>query len=196
MRRADHVVHGQQGIVDVAERFLFIDIDGRHAGPAGAEGIDQRVRLNQRRAAGVDQQRRGFHAREVFCLDDAARGIDQAHVQRKHVASFEEIHFRACGFVSVGTRFRHGRLARPHQHVHAERLAVAGDDGADLPFAGFQRRHLLRNGAHRRQDQAPGEFGGRVRRRISVLARRHDDTEPGAGIDIDMRKDAALADQF
>ena len=29
-----------------------------------------------------------------------------------------------------------------------------------------------------------------------MLAGRHDNAEPGAGIDIDMRKDAALADQF
>ena len=29
-----------------------------------------------------------------------------------------------------------------------------------------------------------------------MLARRHDDAEPGAGVDIDMGKDAALADQL
>ena len=114
----------------------------------------------------------------------------QAHVQRKHVASFEEISLAGGGLVAVGAGLRECRLARPYQHVHPERLAVAGDDGpdppvtidaerlaaqrmadADLPFAGLERRHLLRNGAHRGQDQAPGEFGGRVRRRIGVLAR-------------------------
>src|SRR5438093_1567947 len=46
MWRADHIIHGQQGIVDVAQRFLFIDIDRRHAGPAGAQRIDQRVGLD------------------------------------------------------------------------------------------------------------------------------------------------------
>jgi hypothetical protein len=67
---------------------------------------------------------------------------------------------------------------------------------ADLPLAGLQCRHLLRDCAHCRQDQAPGEFSGRIRRRVGVLARRDDDAEPCAAIDIDMRINAALADQF
>src|SRR5215212_6266688 len=61
--------------------------------------------------------------------------------------------------------------ADPPIAIDAERLAAQRMADTDLPFAGFQRRHLLRNGAHRRQDQAPGEFGGCIRRRIGVLAR-------------------------
>src|SRR5262249_36217817 len=80
--------------------------------------------------------------------------------------------------------------------VNAERLAAQRMADADLPFAGLDRRHLLRDRAHRREDQAPGELGGRIGRRIGVLARRHDDAEPGAGIDVEMRIATALADQL
>ena len=60
----------------------------------------------------------------------------------------------------------------------------------------LQRRHLLRDLPHRRQHQAPGQFGRRVGRRVGVHVRRHDDAEPRAGRDVDMRIDAALADQL
>ena len=66
---------------------------------------------------------------------------------------------------------------------------------ADLPGAGLQRRHLLRDLPHRGEDQPPGELGGGIRRRAGMLARRHDDAEPRAGVDVDVRIDAALADQ-
>jgi len=35
------------------------------SGPAGAQRIGQRHRFDQRRTAGVDQQRRQLHAREI-----------------------------------------------------------------------------------------------------------------------------------
>ena len=42
---------------------------------------------------------------------------------------------------------------------------------------------------------APGQLGGGVGRRARVQVGRHDDAEPGAGVDVDVRVDAALADQ-
>ena len=60
---------------------------------------------------------------------------------------------------------------------------------------GLERGHLLRNLPHRREDQPPGQLGRGVRRRAGVLVRRHDDAEPRAGVDVDVRIDAALADQ-
>ena len=59
----------------------------------------------------------------------------------------------------------------------------------------LQRGHLLRNLAHRGEHQRPGQLGGRIGRRARVLARRDDDAEPRAGVDVDVRIDAALADQ-
>src|SRR5262249_21689849 len=74
----------------------------------------------------------------------------------------EEFRLAARGRVSVGARPGKRRLARQRRHVHAERLAVARDGGADaaitedaerlsaqgrsdadLPVAGLERRHLL-----------------------------------------------------
>ena len=41
-----------------------------------------------------------------------------------------------------------------------------------------------------------GQFGGGIGRRARVLARGHDDAARGAGVDVDVRVDAALADQL
>jgi hypothetical protein len=81
------------------------------------------------------------------------------------------------GRITIGAGFLERLLARPHQHVHAERLAISRDNGADpaiaidaqglaaqrvadadLPMTRLQRRHLLRDLTHRRQHQTPGEF--------------------------------------
>src|SRR5262249_46863352 len=81
-----------------------------------------------------------------------------------------------------GARVRHRVLSAPRQHVHAEGLAVAGDDGADLavavdaeglaaqpdadrvrlPLAGPERVHFLWNAPERRDDEPPRELGRRV----------------------------------
>src|ERR1700722_9534893 len=136
-------------------------------------------------------------------------------MQRQHVALFEEFRLAGGGRVAIGTGFRQRRLPRPDQDVHAERLAVTGDHrtdpavaidaerfaaqrlaDADLPLARLQRRHLLRYRTRGGEYQSPGEFGCRIGRRVGVLVRRHHDAEFGAGVDIDVRIDAALADQF
>ena len=176
---------------------------------------DQRARLDQRRAAGVDEQRGRLHAREVGRRDDAARRIDQPHVQRDDVALGEE-RLLAGGdgeAVLLGARAR--RLARPHHDRHAERLGVVGDRAgdapvaveaeraaaqgvadADLPPAGLERGHLLRDLAHGREDQAPGQLRRRVGRRV-----RHagsDETMMPSLVQVSMSMcgiDAALADQ-
>jgi len=60
----------------------------------------------------------------------------------------------------------------------------------------LQRRHLLRDRARRRKNQSPCQLSGGIGWRLGVLAGRHDDAEPGAGADVDVGIDAALADQF
>src|SRR6266852_5502068 len=62
VRRGDDVVHVEQRIAGIAQRLFLIDIHRRHAGPAGAQGVHQRVRFDQRCAAGVDQERGRLHA--------------------------------------------------------------------------------------------------------------------------------------
>ena len=49
----------------VEQRLVFIDVDRGHAGPPGPQRVHQRAGLDQRGAAGVDDQRRRFHAREI-----------------------------------------------------------------------------------------------------------------------------------
>ena len=76
------------------------------------------------------------------------------------------------------------------QHLAAQRLA-----DADLPPARLQRAHLLRNLPHRGEDQPPRQLRRRVRRRAGMLIRRHDHAAARARVDVDVRVDAALADQ-
>ena len=65
----------------VAHRLLVVHIDRGHAGTAGVQRLDQRAALDQRRAAGVDQQRRRLHAPQIVCGHDPARRLDQPQVQ-------------------------------------------------------------------------------------------------------------------
>ena len=114
-------------------------------------------RLDQRRAAGVDDQRRGLHAREIGGGDDAARGVDQPHVQRdaRRSARRTPALLRATG-IAVGPRLRHRlRLARPDQHVHAEGLAVARDDAADPAVAVDAERLAAQRRCRRRSASVP-----------------------------------------
>jgi hypothetical protein len=99
--------------------------------------------------------------------------------------------------------------------VHAERLAIARNRRADaaiaenaeclvsqrgshtdLPVAGLERCHLLRQLARGCENERPSELGSRIGRRAGVLARGHDDAQARAGFDVDMWINAALADQF
>jgi hypothetical protein len=183
-------------------------------GRPGLECGDQRAGLDQARAAGVHEQRGRFHAREVGGGDDAASGLDEAHVQRDDIALDEERGLARRHGVAVAA----GALARvgacPHQHLHTERFAVAGDDtadpavavdperlapqrvaDADLPCPCLYGGNLLRDLPHGCQDERPRQLGGGVRRRARVHVRGHDHAELGAGVDVDVRVDAALADQ-
>ena len=49
----------------VTQRLVLKDIDGGHAGAPRAQGMDQCPGLDQRRAAGIDQERGWLHAREI-----------------------------------------------------------------------------------------------------------------------------------
>ena len=122
--------------------------------------------------------------------------------------------FARCDVAPVGARPRARVLARPHEDPHAERPAVLRDDPADpavaedserlaayrvpdrgLPLAGLQGRYLLGNLSHRGEHEAPGQLGRGERGRTGMQVRRDDDAEPGAGVDVDVRIGAALADQ-
>ena len=90
------------------------------------------------------------------------------------------------------SRPRPSRCGRSHRGRASCRAAVAD---ARLPPPGLQRRHLLRDLSHRREHQSPGQLRGRVGGRARVQVRGDDDAEPRARLDVDVRVDAALADQ-
>jgi hypothetical protein len=106
-------------------------------------------------------------------------------------------------------------LARPDEDLHAHRgadlrhlasdAAVAEDAevlaaqrraDADLPLPRLHRRDVLRHLARRREDQRPGHLGRGVGRRTGVHVRADDDAVLRAGFDVDVRIDAALADEL
>src|SRR5581483_10763050 len=138
-----------------------------------------------------------------------------AHMQADDVALLEKrLLVRGRG-VAFDARLYHRGLARKELNLHAEGLAVAGNDAADpavtenaerlaaqsradaeLPMARLQRGHLLRNLPRGGEDQPPGQFRGGVARRAGVLAGRDDDAALRACIDVDVRINAALADEL
>ena len=80
----------EERIVGVDQRLGVIDVDGRHAGSSRAKRSDEGARLDEAGSAGVHEERRRLHARQVVRGDDPAGGIDETHVQREHVAALEE----------------------------------------------------------------------------------------------------------
>ena len=119
-----------------AQRLVLEDVDRGHPGPAGAQRADQRAGLDQPGAAGVDEQRRRLHAREI---GGASRS--RAWHRRDACAARSRRTSRRTPPCSPPPRSRRlprafaRRLARPDEHVHAERAAVAGDDRADPAVA-------------------------------------------------------------
>src|SRR5262249_4086925 len=79
--------------------------------------------------------------------------------------------------------------------VDTERLAAQGRANANLPAPGLERRHLLGDLANGGQNESPRELGRGIGRRAGVHVRRYDDAKARAGVDVDMRPNATLADQ-
>ena len=174
VRCAHNVIHSQQRVAGVSQRFVFVNIDGSHAWPARAQSSDKGTRLNQRRPACIDQQSAGFHARQIISGDDPLGLLYQSHVQGDHIACFEERALTLCRRIAIATRTLQRCLARPHQNIHPEgssvacyrranpsisvdsqRLVAEAVADPDLPSAGAKREHLLGNLTHGSNDQAP-----------------------------------------
>ena len=136
-------------------------------------------------------------------------------MKREHVTLRKKLVLVARRRESVTARPVERALARPNQNLHPESFAVTRNDtadptvpvnskrfaaqviaDADLPLSRLERRHLLGHLAHRCKYQRPCKFRGGIRRCAGVLARRYNDSQLRAGIDIDVRVDAALAYQL
>src|SRR5271165_7670669 len=102
-------------------------------------------------------------------------------MERQDVALLEERLFAARGRIAIGPRSLQRGLARPYQHLHAERFAVTGNDAsdtsvavdsecltaqsmadADLPSPRLERSHLPRDLPRSGKDQTPRKLRGGI----------------------------------
>ena len=94
-------MRGQDNVVELTERRVERIAVGRRL---GREDVDRRARqvlarqrIAQRRdihhgaARGVDQQRAGFHQRQLFRANHVLRGGVFRHVQAHHIAHVQQI---------------------------------------------------------------------------------------------------------
>jgi hypothetical protein len=144
---------------------------------------DQRGLVDQRAAAGVDDDGIRLHPAEILGTDDAAGLRRQDDVQGDHVGTLEQrrlLHaLDADGGGGLG-----GQVAAPGDGGHAEGLADLGDAAAELaeaqhaerqpvqrtadavgraaglPGAGTQAGGLRRQVAQQGDDEAPGDVDG------------------------------------
>ena len=156
------------------DRLGLEDVDRDHAGPAAVERGDERAFLDQLGARGVDDERRRLHSRQRVELDDAARAFGQAQMQREHVGGLEQRVAALGRVVAFGDGAAPARFAAPDDDVHAECLAVAGDELADLAEAPDAERLALERhadaevGRHPRRLQ-PRLLPGAVLERADVV---------------------------
>jgi len=89
-------------------------------------------------------------------------------------------------------------LGSRHQHMPHPKPCIprSAHSPTVLPLPVLQRCHLLRDLPHRRQDQSPSQFRGRIRRCAGMLAGGQNDAVFGTCVDVDVRVNASLADEF
>jgi hypothetical protein len=81
MRRRDDLGELQQRKIRIEHRLVFEHVDGGITGAAGAKRRHQRALLDQRGAAGIDQDGIRLHAGQILGLHDVARGRYQPQMQ-------------------------------------------------------------------------------------------------------------------
>src|SRR5262249_29315589 len=131
-----------------------------------------------------------LHACEIRDGHDMTRHRYEAHMEREHVTCRKEILLGSRNGISISCRLRATLFASPNKHVHAKGLAVAGHGLADttvsvdakrlaaermenpgLPDPCLQCGDLLRDLAHRGEDQTERQLGRRVGGGARMLAR-------------------------
>ena len=135
MRRADDVAHRQQRIVRIQHRLFLIHIDRGHAGPPGrkaatsAPGSISGARLVLTRSAV------GFMRAKSAAVTMSRVAVTSRMCREMTSQSAKNCFFARRDRIAVGARLFERSGARPDQHRHAERPAVAGDDAADAAVA-------------------------------------------------------------
>ncbi len=119
-------------------------LDGQHverrAGDAaGVQRVGQRLLLDERAAAGVDEEGRLLHERQPLRVDEALRLRRERAMQAHHVAAAEEVVER--DELHLGSARLRGLFDR--EHVHPERLRDGGRLAADPAVADDPHRQAL-----------------------------------------------------
>ena len=202
------------GSAPVGHRLVIEDVDGGDPRPAGTQGREQRARVDQAGAAGVDQQRVGFHRREVGgrmiprvagtrrsggtarrCRRRTPRGSPpRGSRHAAHVRARPRRPRRSRSSRTPGrSRRRRARSARSRRSRASGRAACGRRRSATCrPAARPPDAGIWRIAARIRR---PGQLGGGIARRRRGGLSETMIAASRAGGDVDVRVDAALADQ-
>ena len=172
VRREDDVrqpTHDAREVVRVALRLLRIDVERSARELLGFDRGRERVEIDDRPAAQVDEVRALLHHRELGGADHALRLRRLRHVQRDEVARAQQRLERVDGLV-VPHRERGPDVIGDDAHAH--RLGEHADLRADVPVADDAERlaaHFEGGG----RDLAPLPLVD-LARAIAELPREHD----------------------
>ena len=188
MRRQHDVVEPAERMIG-RQRFLVVDVEARAGDAPAAKRGQQRLLVDDRPARGVDQERRRLHRGELAVADEPARPRAQHEVNRHDIRRRKSVSLSTSSTPS-GPVISGREVLAPRHDVHAERLADAGDLGAQpsepddaerlavqsdadgrLPRAAAHGRRLLRDLPRERQDQTPRELDRRRRQRARARHR-------------------------
>src|SRR5688500_5277236 len=133
VRRADDVRKLEQRMLGADDWLALVHVYRREAGTALLQRLDQCALLDDRRAAGIHEQRRRLHAREIGGGHDTAGFLAPDEMQAQHVDVLEESLAARRHREAFGLRTGGGTLAAPAHHVHAERLTDARHGRPDVP---------------------------------------------------------------
>ena len=215
VRRNDHVVHAQEGVDVLGQRFRREDVDSSAGDMAALEGFRQGINIEDSSARDVDDPNAVFHLGDFFLADEAPRFLGQRRMHGDVVRPFEEgIQVDLFDAELFEPFFRDVRVITDGLHFHSlhafgnARTDTADADDADslvleldackslaVPVTGHERIVGLRDVAGDGHDHGTGVFCGSQR----IGGRRIDDDDaPGrCALQVDaVDADTGTADDF
>lgn len=189
VRRNDDVIHAQEGVDVLGQRFRREDVDSGAGDVAALEGFSQCIDIEDRPAGYVDDPDAVFHLGDFFLADEAPRFFGQRRMHGDVVRPLEErIQVDLFDAELFEPFFRDVRVIADGLHFHSlhafgnARTDAADADDADglvleldarkglaVPVAGHERIVGLRDVAGNGHDHGAGMFRsgqGVGRRRI------------------------------
>src|SRR5579875_3535895 len=105
MRRADDILHVQQGMIQ--RRLALIDVNSGVSWSPGSE------RGYQRGAAGIHKEGRRLHLRQVYGSYDAACLLHQLEMQTQHIRLLKKRILTGCWLKTIDPRLFQRVLSSP-----------------------------------------------------------------------------------